>query len=306
MNDAQLRCFHVAATEESITRAAARLGISQPTVSAQIKILEEGYGVQLFRRVGRRIELTDFGAHLKVITERIYAAQEEARELLVGHQNLSKGHLRIGAVGPYHVLPILQELRIKYPDVTFSLRVGNSAAIFEAMARYDIDIGIMADLKPGDSRFHIQLLRRDEIALLVQRDHPFAAREMVSCSELANQTIIIREQGSVTRSAFLNALIAADLSMPTFLDIESREATKEAVACGFGIAPVLRSEAGEDRRCALVSIAPPTPSFDEYVACSRDLVRTPLIKAFIEAASTVCDRIATPRQIAAHATDRPR
>jgi DNA-binding transcriptional LysR family regulator len=96
MNDAQLRCFHVAATEESITRAAFRRGISQPTVSAQIKALEEGYGVQLFRRVGRKIELTDFGARLKIITERIYAAQEEVRELLVGHQNLNQGHQRIG------------------------------------------------------------------------------------------------------------------------------------------------------------------------------------------------------------------
>lgn len=296
MNDAQLRCFHVAATEESVTRAAARLGISQPTVSAQIKILEEGYGVQLFRRVGRRIELTDFGTHLKAITERIYAAQDEARELLIGHQNLSKGHLRIGAVGPYHVLPILQELRIKYPDVTFSLRVGNSTAIFDAMARYDIDIGIMADLKAGDSKFHIQLLRRDEIALLVHSEHAFAQRRAVSCAELASQTIIIREPGSVTRSAFLNALTAADLSMPQFLEIESREATKEAVACGFGIAPVLRSEAGEDRRCVLVPIAPPAPSFDEYVACSRDLMRTPLIKAFLDAASAVSDRLETGRQ----------
>ena len=75
----------------------------------------------------------------------------------------------------------------------------------------------------------------------------------------------------------------ADLRKPRFLDIESREATKEAVACGFGIAPVLRSEAGEDRRCVLVPIEPPAPFFDEYVACSRELVRTPLIKAFLEA-----------------------
>lgn len=287
MNDAQLRCFHVAASEESITKAAARLGISQPTVSAQIKILEEGYGVQLFRRVGRKIELTDFGTHLKAITERIYAAQEEARELLVGHQNLSKGHLRIGAVGPYHVLPVLRELRTKHPDVTFSLRVGNSSSIYDALARYDIDVGILADLKPGDRKFHIQFLRRDDIALLVNLEHLFAEREFVSYADLAHETIIIREQGSVTRSTFLSALIAEDLSMPQFLDIESREAVKEAVACGFGIAPLLRSEAGEDKRCTLVRIAPPAPSFDEYVACPRDLIRTPLIKAFLEAASVV-------------------
>lgn len=296
MNDAQLRCFHVAATEESITRAAFRLGISQPTVSAQIKALEEGYGVQLFRRVGRKIELTDFGGRLKIITERIYAAQEEVRELLVGHQNLNQGHLRIGAVSPYHVLPILQELTAKHPEVTFSLRAGNSAQVLDALTRYDIDVGIMADLKAGDQKFHIQFLRRDDIVLLVKSDHRLADREFVTYADLSQETIIIREQGSVTRSTFVNALLAEDLSMPRFLDIETREATKEAVACGLGIAPLLRSEAGEDKRWVVVAMAPPAPGFDEYVACQRDLVRTPLIRAFLDVASNISVAFEASRQ----------
>src|SRR5262249_43907617 len=160
-------------------------------------------------------------------------------------QNLSKGHLRIGAVGPYHVLPVLQELRVKYPDVTFSLNAGNSAAIYEALGSYDIDIGIMADLKPGDKKYHIQLLRRDDIVLLVNLDSPLAKRKFVTYSELENETIILREQGSATRSIFMSAVMSADIRMPQYLEIESRETTKEAVACGFGIAPVLLSEAGD-------------------------------------------------------------
>ncbi|TCR62569.1 LysR substrate-binding domain-containing protein [Bosea sp. BK604] len=287
MNDAQLRCFHVAALEESITRAAVRLGISQPTVSAQIKALEDGYGVQLFRRVGRKIELTDFGMHLKAVTERIYTAQDEARELLLGHQKLSRGHLRIGAVSPYHVLPILQELRTKHPEVTFSLRAGNSSEILDALTRYDIDVGIMADLKPGDKKLHIQFLRRDDIVLLVKHDHRLARRDFATYADLVDETLIIREQGSVTRSVFVSALMAEDLSMPRFLDIESREATKEAVACGFGIAPLLHSETGEDKRWTVVRLAPPAPGFDEYVACPQDLIRTPLIKAFLEIANMI-------------------
>jgi aminoethylphosphonate catabolism LysR family transcriptional regulator len=291
MNDAQLRCFHVAATEGSITRAAARLGISQPTVSAQIKAIEKGYGVQLFHRNGRKIELTNFGAHLKDVTERIYVAQNEARELLIGHRNLSKGHLRIGAVAPHHVLPVLQELRMKYPDVTFSLSTGNSAMIYDALARYDIDVGIMADLKPGDKKYHIQFLRRDDIVLLVNRGHLLAKRKFVRYSDLKDETIILREQGSATRNTFISAVQAADLRVSRFLDIESREATKEAVACGFGIAPLLQSEAGDDDRCVVVPILPHPPWFDEYVACARDLVRTPLIRAFLDAASVVSRRL---------------
>jgi DNA-binding transcriptional LysR family regulator len=92
-------------------------------------------------------------------------------------------------------------------------------------------------------------------------------------------------------------MIAADLSMPHFLDIETREATKEAVACGFGIAPVLLSEAGDDNRCTVIRIMPHPPGFDEYVACQCDLVRTPLIKAFLEAASVVSRRFVEEKAV---------
>jgi DNA-binding transcriptional LysR family regulator len=188
-------------------------------------------------------------------------------------------------------LPVLRELRTKYPEVTFSLRAGNSASIYEALARYDIDIGILADLKLGDKRYHVQLLRRDDIVLLVSRDHRLAERDIVSYAEFADETVIIREQGSTMRSIFLNALMAADIRAPKSLDIGSREASKEAVACGFGVAPVLHSEAGEDERCAVVRIAPPPPALDEFVACPRDLVRSPLIRAFLDAASLVSEKL---------------
>ncbi len=180
MNDAQLRCFHVAATEESITRAAFRLGISQPTVSAQIKALEEGYGVQLFRRVGRKIELTDFGGRLKIITERIYAAQEEVRELLVGHQRSQPRASAHRGGQPYHVLPILQELTAKHPEVTFSLRAGNSAQVLDALTRYDIDVGIMADLKAGDQKFHYPVP--------AARRHRAAGQEVITGSLIGNSS----------------------------------------------------------------------------------------------------------------------
>lgn len=296
MNDSQLRCFHVAAAEASITKAAARLGISQPAVSSQIKMLEKGYGVQLFRRVGRRIELTEFGAHLKAITERLYAARAEAEELLVGNRSLRQGHLRIGAVSPYYALSILEQFRTTYPDVTFSMTGGNSASVYEALCRYDIDIGVLAGMKLGDTRHHIQLLRRDDVVLLVGRAHPLAHRGIVTLSELAHETIIIREQGSTTRSIFLSAMMAADAGMPRLLVIETREATKEAVARGFGVAPVLRFGAGADDRCAMVRIVPTPPSFEEFVACPRDVAGNPLIRSFLEAADVVAGQHEKLRQ----------
>ena len=286
MNDAQLRCFHVAAIEQSITRAAARLGISQPTVSSQIRALEEGYGVQLFRRIGRGIELTQFGLRLRGVTQQIYDAQDAARELLVHHRSVSDGHLRLGTVAPFHVFPILTLLRDNFPDVTFSLASGNSTTIFSKLARYEIDIAIMANIKAGDSRFHEEFLRRDQIVIYMRQDHPLAGEKAIDYASLASETVIIRETGSVTREVFLAALSSARVKEPRLLEIESREAIKEAVASGFGVAPLLSSEIGFDSRCVALPIAPRPPVFDEYLVCSRDAVRSPLVKAFFGASQT--------------------
>ncbi|EHL96330.1 hypothetical protein HMPREF9946_04798 [Acetobacteraceae bacterium AT-5844] len=142
--------------------------------------MAKGYGVWLFRQVGRSIELTDLGQRLRGITGRLYAAQEEARTLLAGHRKLVGGHLRTGAVAPFHVMPILQKLKGIHPEVAFSLRFGNSAAVLRSMQRYEVDIGILANLRVGDARLHIQFLRRDEVVLLMRCDHPLARRASVT------------------------------------------------------------------------------------------------------------------------------
>jgi aminoethylphosphonate catabolism LysR family transcriptional regulator len=294
MNDAQLRCFHAAAIEQNVTRAAARLGISQPTVSAQIKALEEGYGVQLFRRTAGRIELTDFGRQLKAITEQIYSAQDAARDLLLHNRSVSGGHLRIGTVAAFHVLPILAVLRERFPEVTFSLGTGNSATIFAKLSRYEFDIAVAANIRAGDARFHEQFLRRDEIVIYLRKDHALASGPAISYADLVGERLIIREKGSVTRDVFLAAMATAEVGEARMIEIESREAIKEAVAYGFGIAPVLRSEVGHDDRCVALPITPQAPVFDEFVVCSRDLIRSPLVKAFLEAAQAFATKLEDP------------
>src|SRR5437660_1390161 len=103
MNYARLRSFHAVACEAGFTRAAARLGVSQPTLSAQVKALEEEFGVALFARRGRGVEATELGRALLDVTRRLFAVEEEAGELLSRARGLATGELRIGADSPYHV-----------------------------------------------------------------------------------------------------------------------------------------------------------------------------------------------------------
>src|ERR687884_691949 len=97
MNHAGLRAFHAVATEGSFTRAAAALNVTQPTLSAQVKGLEERYGAALFVRRGRGIALTELGEALLEISRRLFALEEQAGELLARARELAVGHLRLGA-----------------------------------------------------------------------------------------------------------------------------------------------------------------------------------------------------------------
>ncbi len=281
----------MAATEGNITKAAARLRISQPAVSNHIRALETGYGVQLFRRVGRNVELTEFGRELRGLTERLYSVQADVRDLLLSKRNVGNGHLRIGTVGPQQILPVLRELEAGHPDITYGVRSGNSTVIRDALLRGDIDVGITTNLAIGDTKTHIQFFRRDEVVLLVPRDHLLANRDFVDPAELAGATIIARELGSMTLQTFLHALAAVDVNDPHLIMMETREATREAVARGFGVSPELRSMAGRDERYSISRLGPPAPTLDMYVACPRSTVREPLIRAFLDAANVVAESL---------------
>ncbi len=100
MRHTQLRSFHAVAQRLSFTAAARELGVSQPTITTQVKSLEQEFGVELFVRRGRRIELTETGSGLLDIARRLFADEKEAADYLNETRGLRTGHLRVGASAP--------------------------------------------------------------------------------------------------------------------------------------------------------------------------------------------------------------
>ena len=96
-----MRTFYAVAREGSFTAAAKVLRVSQPTLTSQVRDLETTYGVKLFRRHGRGVEMTETGRTLLSIAHRIISNQQDAVEFLKAVNDLQAGHLKIGAVGPY-------------------------------------------------------------------------------------------------------------------------------------------------------------------------------------------------------------
>jgi aminoethylphosphonate catabolism LysR family transcriptional regulator len=282
MSTSLLRAFHLVAEVQSFTAAAREAGLSQPTLSAQVKKLEARHGVSLFNRRGRRLELTPMGQDLFQVTARLFAAQAEAEALLAGAATLRRGHLRIAADSATHVMPLLAQLKRHHGSVTFSLRIANSAEVMAAVLAYDADIGVAAR-RSSDPRLFSLALRQDHLVVFVPHGHAWSRRKRISVSEIDGRDVVIREPGSVTREVFETQLAEADVKPAALIEVQSREAVREAVLAGFGLGVVFHSEQGADRGIHTLEVDGVDLTVAEYVICLAENRRLPLVRAFIAA-----------------------
>lgn len=283
MNLTQLRAFHLVGREGGFTRAAERANVSQPTLSTQVKALEETYRVRLFERRGRRLTMTPLGQMLSDITGRLFALEDEARALLAGTQALARGHLRVWADSPYHAVPILARIKQRHAGLTFSLRIDNSAAVVKALLDLEADVAVTAAVT-SDPRLFSQRIKEDRLIAFVPRGDPLARRATLRLEALAGRDLVLRERGSNTREVFERALASVGVLPGALVDVQTREAVREAVAAGFGIGVVFESEFGNDQRFAKLRLTGGRLEVGEFVACLQERRDLALVRAFIEAA----------------------
>jgi len=285
----ELRAFHLVAQAGSFSLAARTAGLSQPTLSAQVRALEANYAVDLFDRSGRGVRMTPAGQSLYAITTRLIGAEEEARALLSGGRALTRGHLRVSADSAYHVMPILAELKRRHRGLTFTHKINNSAAVLEHLTEHGADIAVMAKMT-SDPRIHAMKLREDRLVLFVAQDHPWARRRRIRIAELAGRDIVVRERGSITREVFEARLAQAGVVSGALIEVQTREAVREAVASGFGIGVVFDSEFGTDARFHPIEVGDADLSVGEYVACLQERRRLALVRAFLDIAQGMAQR----------------
>ena len=281
INHAQLRAFHAVAAEGGFTRAAAALHVTQPTLSAQVKELEATYGIRLFERVGRGVEVSELGRALFAITSRLASLESEAEQLLASARGLLRGNLRVMADAPHHIIPLLKPFAARYPAIRFSLTFGNTSEAIAAIHDRSCDVAVLPDLAP-DPRIHQVPLRRDRLVLSVARGHPWARRKSVGLAELAGERMVLREPGSATRALLESACAAAGIVLGETRDIGSREAVREAVAAELGAGVVLASEFGHDTRLVRIALGGKPIESTEFAACLRDRLSVRAVAAIFD------------------------
>ncbi len=281
INHSSLRAFHAVATQGSFTKAANVLHVTQPTLSGQVKALELQFGLSLFDRRKRRVELTEIGRQLLDITWRLFGLEAEAEQVLTAAKGLKRGHLRLGADAPYHAIPFLAAFTRRYPNIRLSMSIGNAESMKNELLDQRFDVVIAANLAE-DNRLFAFPFKEDSLIAFVDRAHPWARRKRIGLAELADRRLILREPSSTTRKVFEAALAKAHVKIGENLEIGSREAVREAVAAGLGIGIVAKSEFGADPRLKSLEFEGPRITALEYVACRSDQRATPLVKAFLD------------------------
>ncbi|HXB25413.1 MAG TPA: LysR family transcriptional regulator [Gemmatimonadaceae bacterium] len=256
-----LQVFAVVAREGSFTKAAAVLGVSQPSISERMHRLEAQLGTPAFVRRGRGVGLTAEGGALRALADRALALARETDDLVSGLAGLDRGLIRGAAsttIAGYVLPSAIARLRAKHPGVDVEIAVGNTAEMADAVERGDSGWALVEG-PVAESRLAIRRFRDDELILIVAASHPWARRRRpIAPSALSDEAFIAREPGSGTGAVVERALIGVGIELTPRVRIADSRGIAEAVASGAGVgivselvaAPLLQSG-----RLARVAIA---------------------------------------------------
>ncbi len=234
----------------SFSDAAARLGVTQPAVSQQVRALEQRLGTQLLDRSGRRVEPTEAGLQLYRGAQRMLAFEEQLLEELGEPEGPLRGTLEIGAsTGPAAiVLPLLLcEFQRDNPDVHVELSVSDTQSVVELVADRRLELGIV-----GAARRHrsvaFEPFFRDEVILITPPGHSFAGKT-IELDDLSQGPLIVMQQGAGVRQMVEDELRKSgrklrDLEAP--LELGLQESVRSAVQAGYGVSFISRRAVESD------------------------------------------------------------
>ena len=255
----QLTVFETVARRLHFTRAAEELGTTQPSVSMQVKQLEDNLGVALFEQLGKRIYLTEVGQEMYRYCRNISQHLADAETALGRLKGIQGGQLRL-AIAPtakYFVPRLLAEFVRRHPGVVVDLNVAGREELLAQIEDNVRDMVVMA-LPPPDPTLVAEPFFTDTLVAIAPADHALAKVRAVSPELLAQEPFLLREPGSETRHMIERFFVEQGLAVSEIMTVNSNEAIKQGVQAGLGVAIVplqsvtLERDAG---RLAVLDIA---------------------------------------------------
>ena len=232
----QLKVFEAVARCGNFSRASTELHLTQPAVSMQIKQLEENAGLALFEQLGKKIYLTPAGQEMHHYCRAIAQQLDEVDRVMEEMKGMKRGRLviAVASTANYFAPRLLATFSQRHPRITISLDVTNREGLLEHLDANDTDMVVMGR-PPEGLDLVAEPFTENPLVVIAPPDHPLAATERIPLEWLQQETFVVRERGSGTRTAMERFFAEKGIRLSTGMEMSSNEAIKQAVQAGLGL-----------------------------------------------------------------------
>ncbi|MDX1656625.1 MAG: LysR family transcriptional regulator [Candidatus Competibacteraceae bacterium] len=282
----QLEVFEAVARQGSFSRAAAELGLSQPTVSTQVRKLADEVGLPLFEPVGRRVRLSEAGKALFETCQDIFGTLSRFETVVAGLQGLTAGTLRVAAAptAKYFIPRFLGQFHRQYPQVKMELQIVDRNRLLERLVQQRDDLTVMSRPPREEGLKAVPFLANPLVAV-ASIHHPLARQRAIEAERFAREPLLVREAGSGTRQAVEEFFAERNLPLRVEMELPNNEAIKQAVLGGMGVAVLSRHALGEgpgEGELTVLDVAGMPLEGHWYAVLAGRSEPSPLVRAFLD------------------------
>ncbi|MFD7521352.1 selenium metabolism-associated LysR family transcriptional regulator [Paenibacillus chitinolyticus] len=259
LNFHQLHIFYTVAEKGSFSHAAQALHMTQPAVTMQVQSLEDHFGIKLFHRSTKKIELTEAGRTLIPYARKCVELIRETENAMTGFTAMAEGRLQLGAsltMGEYILPRLLGPFRKEYPNISVVMKVMNTTQILDEIFAHQLTFGLVeAPIQHPD--VHTEAILSDELKLIVPAGHPLAEMETIRMEDVFRYPFVLREEGSGTRRVMEEELERTGIAcsgMDIVMELGSTGAIKSAVEAGLGISILSQSSVKHEVRLGILKV----------------------------------------------------
>jgi LysR family transcriptional regulator, hydrogen peroxide-inducible genes activator len=293
MNLKDLKYLVALADTGHFGKAAARTFVSQPTLSAQLKKLEEYLGVKLVERQPKNVQLTDVGKQVVVRARRMLNEGDEIVALARNNTDPFAGKLKLAlipTIGPYLLPRVMPKLRKALPNLSLMLYEYQTESLLKRLRDGEIDLGIMALPTPQEG-IESRELYEEDFTVALPNNHPLGAKSTIKVQDLKGHTLLLLEDGHCLRDQALEVCSRVDVREAEDFRATSLETLRQMVVAGLGITllPELAVESpfGSQRGLTIRRFSKPAPSRTVGAVWRKSSTRAPAIAAVCD----VVDRV---------------
>ena len=283
MNLRDLQYLVAVAEEKSFSKAALRCHVSQPTLSNQIKKLEDALGMAVFERSNKHVMVTEHGASVLAHAQRILHEVDKIKDVAAHARDPLAGKFRLGAfptLAPYVFPKLVPQVKRAMPDMKLVLVEEKTASLLEKLKQGALDAALIA-LPVEDDYLHTEPLFEDVFYLAVPPQHGLAKAKHVTQSELAKHRLLLLEEGHCLRAQALEVCDLAGVSEEQDVRATGLETLRQMVKAGTGITfmPEIAMQKNESG-IAYVPFARPQPKRMIALVWRKTTARTAAMKQF--------------------------